>query len=296
MALDAQYSQDRAGKGDQGTPSLRALGPASQGDPHPPPPWTARQRSLPPLPESAHSLPASAQENATRVRMWTQRASVARCLQPPWALPEEGKTWQDTKRNPGPTAQPHPGLWGQGTTRSKTIWERSGLPGKAAHTRTSSDFTGAAPAGSPPQGRRGGYRGSKPAPDLWRPWDRRPLGLYKAHPALAATEPAQKMGFIHQPPPDSCARGGGGQDPAQSLPAGPLLHHHRLRQGLLLKLPNQLLHVDLEQRARVLQERDGVTVSCSGEAGTQLLLAKHQGERGPSGLAYSHQPRGQPCP
>ena len=196
----------------------------------------------------------------------------------PGPFQRKAKHGKTPKGTPVPQLS-HIRVSGAGQTRSKTIWEHSGLPGKAAHTRTSSNFTDAAPAGSPPQGRRGDYRGSKLAPDLWGPWDRRPLGLHKAHPALAATEPAQKMGFIHQPPPDSCAHGGGGggQVPAQSLPAGPLLHHHRLRQGLLLKLPNQLLHVDLEQRGRVLQERDGVTVSCSGEAGTQLLLAKHQG-------------------
>lgn len=130
MALDAQYSQNRAGKGDQGTPSLRALGPASQGDPHPAPPWMAIWRSLPSLPESAHSLPASAQENATRMRMWTQRASVARCLQPPWALPEEGKTWQDTKRNPGPTGQPHPGLWGRARRGPRPFGSARGFQAK----------------------------------------------------------------------------------------------------------------------------------------------------------------------
>lgn len=51
----------------------------------------------------------------------------------------------------------------------------------------------------------------------------------------------------------------------RSLPAGCLLHHCWLRQCLLLKLLNQLFHVDLEQRYRVLQGQDGVTVRHSGE-------------------------------
>lgn len=69
------------------------------------------------------------------MRMWTQRASVARCLQPPWALPEESKTWQDTKRNPGSTAQPHPGLWG----RADEVQNHLGALGASRQSSTHTD-------------------------------------------------------------------------------------------------------------------------------------------------------------
>lgn len=138
-----------------------------------------------------------------------------------------------------------------------------------------------------------------------------PWGLHKAHPTLGATESAHKNEFIHCPntalatTPGSVStvpQGGAAERgclawvTVRSVLGGSLLHYHWLRQCLVLKPLNQPLHVDLEQRSRVLREGDRVRISCSGEGPNpvgQTPRGIWHKKTGPLRLGYSHRSRGQ---
>lgn len=62
----------------------------------------------------------------------------------------------------------------------------------------------------------------------------------------------QAPGSVHGAEPGRQA-----QVPGQLRPVGSFLYHSWLRQRLLLKLLDQFLHVDLEQRHGVLEGQDG---------------------------------------
>ena len=78
---------------------------------------------------------------------------------------------------------------------------------------------------------------------------------------MASTQP-----WVHPLPVGGCHQAPGSvhgaepgcqaQVPGQLRPVGSCLYHSRLGQRLLLKLLNQLLHVDLEQRHGVLEGQD----------------------------------------